>query len=334
MDAKAGIGIPEPGDRVLWMRFSAFGDVLESVADACNFKKHFPETHLTFLSSPEHSELIMGQPCFDDVLAGDKSYAKWWQTVRNIRAGRYKWLITDHTGGKSFLMALFSRAKHRVGSCDWSLFKHIYHINMELWFRHCGINIKDRSQPSILASDESRNAALNLLACLPERRLFAVIGSKRIKKMWTERGWIDFLRPLANEGWGIVLNGHGPREEELGRKIESALASGNVMNLIGALDFKKMSAVALGCTLAIGNDTGPMHLAALGGVPTMGLFSYPPSDAARDLLNIPWFRALCAKDYVDEKTGLPPIKSLPAEPVAKAFGAFAAEFLREPGTRQ
>jgi ADP-heptose:LPS heptosyltransferase len=147
--------------------------------------------------------------------------------------------------------------------------------------------------------------------------------------MWTAEGWIGLLRPLAEEGWGIVLNGHGPAEEALGREVESALASRreNVLNLVGALDFKKMSGVALSCTLALGNDTGPLHLAALGGVPSMGLFNYPATDSALRLLDVPWFREFRAEDYVAGRKSGFPLKKLPAEAVLRAFGALGKEFL-------
>ena len=327
MREKARPGVPKAGDKVLWIRFNAYGDVLEAAADARNFKRRFPYTHLTFLSRSELAELLRSQPYIDDVLAGGKkSFAELRRAVQNIRAGHYEWLISDQHGGKSALMALFSRAKHRIGSSYLPFFKYIYHISLDLWSINCDINIKDRSQPTIFTSAEDMEAALALLARLPERRLFAVIGSSRVGKMWTEKGWIDFLRPLVNEGWGVVLNGHGPVEEALGRKIENSLASGNVLNLVGALNFKKMAGVALQCSLAIGNDTGPLHLAALGGIPTMGLFNYPAKGTALDLMNIPWFRELRAWDYVKNKSA-PPLKNLPAEPVAKAFDSFAAEFL-------
>jgi len=118
-----------------------------------------------------------------------------------------------------------------------------------------------------------------------------------------------------------VLNGYGPVEEAFGRKIESSLASANVLNLVGELDFKKMSGVALQCTLAIGNDTGPLHLAALGGVPTIGLFNHPAKDSAQDLLSVPWFQELCAEGRVKGKSALP-LKNLPAAPVIEAFNSF------------
>ena len=317
---------PSPGDRVLWIRFVAFGDVLQSVADAYNFKKRFPEVHLTFLTYPEYAELIRDQPYIDDVFSGRKKpITKWWQTARNIRAGHYKWLVNDHLGGKSTLLTFFSRAKHRIGSCNLPFLKHVYHISLDLWSKHCGINMKKRSCPLIFASGEDMKDALALLSHLPERRLFVVIGGAIVEKMWPTERWIEFLHLIAEKGWGVVLSGYGQIEEAIGQQIEDALSSENVLNLIGKLNFGKVAAVVRRCTITVGHDTGPLHLSALSGVPTLGLFNYPASGSAKDLLGISWFRELRAGDYVNEKIN--PIKNLPAEPVIKAFDAFAEEFL-------
>ena len=328
MNRKERIGTPKPGDRVLWIYFRAFGDVLESLADACNFKRRFPEIHLTFLTYPLYAELVRAQPYIDDVLTGYKRFFKEWrETDRKIRAGRYQWLINNHVRGKTSLFALFSQAEYRIGSPSFFLFKFFHHMSVERFSQVCDVNIRDRSLPSIFAAEEDRHTALKLLAGLPERRLFAVIGASKVEKMWPAERWIEFLRPIVNDGWGVVLNGHGPIEEAIGQEIENALASENVLNLAGALDFRKMSGVVHHCTLALGNDTGPLHLAALSGVPTMGLFNHSPPDAAMNLPNIPWFRELRAEDREREKKNVQPLENLPADAVNKAFDSFAAEFL-------
>ena len=329
MNGKERIEVPKPGDRVLWIRFVLFGDVLESLADAHNFKRRFPEIHLTFLTYPRYAEFVRTQPYIDDVLSGYKRFFREWRELDlKIRAGRYKWLINNHVRGKTSLLALLRQAERRIGSPSFFLFKFFHHMSVERFSRLCDVNINDRSLPSVFAAEEDRHTAVKLLAGLPERRLFAVIGASKVEKRWPEKGWIEFLRPLVNEGWGVVLNGHGPREEKIGRHIESALASRNVLNLVGALDFAKMSGVISHCTLAIGNDTGPLHLAALGGVPTIGLFNHPAKAKAHlDLLNIPWFRALYADSHIPRAARGLPLGSLPSETVAHVFGAFEEEFL-------
>jgi ADP-heptose:LPS heptosyltransferase len=315
----------------LWIRFWAFGDALESAADACNFKKRFPDVRMSFLTNPEYAELFRVQPCFDEVPGGRKKpFAEWRRTLEKIRAGHYRWLVSAHRGGRTSFLARFSNATYRIGRSSVFPLNCNYHRDLESWLRPFDLNVKDRSSPSIFASAEDREAASVLLGRLPERRLLALIGAGNVKKMWPTDRWIVLLRSLADRGWGIVLNGHGPIEEAVGQEIENALSSPNLLNLVGKLDFRKMSGVASSCTLALGNDTGPLHLAALSGVPAMGLFGHPTSRLMG--LRMPWFRELCAEDWVrGEKNEIReneiPLKILPVEPVSKAFDAFAGEFL-------
>jgi ADP-heptose:LPS heptosyltransferase len=307
----------------LWIRFWAFGDALEAMADACNFKRRFPYVHLTFLSNPEYTDLFRVQPYVDDVIAGRKKpFPEWRRTLRKIRAGNYTWLISGHRGGRTSFLARFGRVSYRVGRCSLFFLNWNYHLDPESWFRSHALDVQDRSSPSIFASPEDRDAARLTLGRLPERRLLALIGAGNVGKMWKAQRWIELLRPLAEQGWGIVLNGHGPIEEAAGREIEDGLASPNVLNLVGMLNFKQMSGVAHACTLALGNDTGPLHLAALSGVPAMGLFSHPTSRSMG--LRMPWFREFCAENHLAAGGKANPLEALPAEPLARAFETFAA----------
>lgn len=67
----------------------------------------------------------------------------------------------------------------------------------------------------------------------------------------------------------------------VGTASEASLAQtiGGI-NLTGKTDFFQLASVFRGASLAIGNDTGPMHLAAALGVPCISLFS-AVSDPAR-----------------------------------------------------
>ena len=330
MSAREKIGLPEPGERVLWIRYWAFGDVVEAAGDAYNFKKRFPGIHLTFLSFPEYSDLLKSQPYIDDVIGGyKKPFARFCKTLKKIRAGRYKWLVTDHQGGKSSLLSLFGGAERRVGYCSLFCFRFNYHATPETWFEECGVDVKDRSVPTIFVSPEDKAEAQSMLSSLPERKLFCVIGASLERKIWPADEWVNFLRPLAKQGWGMVLNGYGPVEQRIGDAIESAVGSPNVLNLVGALNYKKMAGVVSQCSMAIGNDTGPLHLAALSGVPTLGLFNFPPIHAAADMMRAPWTRKLCACDHAAFGKNEYPLKKLSADHVARAFGEFADELLPE-----
>jgi ADP-heptose:LPS heptosyltransferase len=324
VSGETGAPVPQSGDRVLWVRFWAFGDAIETAADAFNFKRRFPDTRLTFLSHPEYTDLLRIQPYIDDVIGGRKKpFAEWRRTLEKIRSGNYKWFVSDQRGGHTAALAALSGAAYRVGSASLFPFTYCYNIAPD-WFRLSGIDISDRSLPSIVPDEGDVQAARLLLEDLPERRLFLLIGAGNdgTQKMWPAERWAEFLRPLADDGWGIVINGFGPAEENIAAYIESALPRENISNLVSKLSFRVNAAVAGLCSIAVGNDTGLTHLAALVGIPTIGLFSRSTSRSRG--LRMPWFREICAADFVNAKKGEIPLKLLPAEPVARAFGEFAA----------
>lgn len=308
----------------MWIRFWAFGDALESAADAFNFKKRFPEVHLSFLSNPRYTELFSVQPYIDEALGGyKKPFREWLETLKRIRAGGYKWIVSDHRGGRTSLLALFSGADYRIGTCSFPLMNLNYNFDLNLWLRHCGVDAQDRSCQSIFASEEDREEGIAMLKSLPERRLFALIGAGHPDKMWQAEKWVELLRHVLRKGWGVVLNGFGPAEEAMGGQIDDAINSQHLLNLTGKLGFRQTSGVVSACSIALGNDTGPLHLAALSGLPTMGLFSRPTSRIMG--LRMPWFREFCA-EFQDGCGGAKiPLKALPATPVIRAFDKFARE---------
>jgi len=77
-------------------------------------------------------------------------------------------------------------------------------------------------------------------------------------------------RISAETGLDVVLVG-GPQENEATDRI-MALAKAPVVNLSGALSLETMLALLKEARLFLGNESGPMHIAAAAGTPVVGLF--------------------------------------------------------------
>ena len=71
---------------------------------------------------------------------------------------------------------------------------------------------------------------------------------------------------LAERGLTPVVLGTAP-ERPLARAIPGAI------DLTGRTDLAQLTSLARGARIAIGNDTGPMHLIAAAGCPSVVLFS-------------------------------------------------------------
>ena len=291
-----GDKIPKPKDKVLWIRYWAFGDVLQAAAEAQQFKAIFPDVHLTFLTKPLYADLIKEQPWCDDVIAGDKRpMSAFKEALSNIRGRNFDWVISLNHGGHTALMCCLSGIKNRVGTV--SCFPFAYNESLEHFYSRIGISTTVRSQAVISVSSNTYSIAGNLLSALPKRKVAAIIGASCDDKRWPLEHWVVFLSKVLQENWGVVLVGSGSEEKCFSARLKKELDHPLVCDLTGELSIKELAGVISRCDIAVGNDTGPLHLAALSGVPTIGIADY---DQFKKIgLDLPWFSGLSAASGLD-----------------------------------
>jgi heptosyltransferase-1 len=109
---------------------------------------------------------------------------------------------------------------------------------------------------------------------------FAIInaGAGWGAKQWPAQRYGEVARVLAVDGIETVVNvGPGEAERELGASVEKA--GGGAAQVI-ACSIGELIALTRRASLFIGGDTGPMHLAAVLGVPVVALFG--PTDPMRN----------------------------------------------------
>ncbi|MGC8540514.1 MAG: glycosyltransferase family 9 protein [Phycisphaerae bacterium] len=124
---------------------------------------------------------------------------------------------------------------------------------------------------------EDRNKAGQLLSQFSDIQMWIGLcaGASIPRKRWP----IDRYAPVAKcitdryPKSGVVVIG-GPADRNAGIEIQRTIA-GRVLNVAGALTLRETAAVLEKCVLYIGNDTGPMHLAAAVGVPVVAVFADP-----------------------------------------------------------
>jgi len=280
--------------KVLWIRFGAFGDVLQAIARARLFKRRFPNAKLTMLTRPEFAITVEPQDCFEDFIYWDSKHDPKGivKCVQEIRRRKFDTLVSVHNAVSAALVSKLSGIPHRYGYK--SMFEKFYYDeNVWEWFKSVGIDKDTRDAPMIQASDRAKKYATDLLAPLPEKKLFCITGASKPQKLWPVEYWPEFITRMLNDGWGIVLNGHGDVEKSQNEEILSQLQDKtNVLDLTNKINYDDMCAVIQACTASMGNDTGPLHLSGLAGTPTFGLFGCTPSQKIG--FTMPWFgEVLC-----------------------------------------
>ena len=106
---------------------------------------------------------------------------------------------------------------------------------------------------------------------LPAQFALLVPGgaSGRNEKRWPSCGYAVLAQRLMGCGIEVYLIGDDS-EGDLQHSI--ALAAPGVVELAGKTDFAQIAALARCSDVAVGNDTGPMHIIASCGTPTVVLF--------------------------------------------------------------
>ncbi len=144
----------------------------------------------------------------------------------------------------------------------------------ESWSLHLGEAEKRRADEAVGA------LALGLGA------VAVSVGTKVQAKDWGGENWKALLTQLAREAGGRALLLLGAPEESAASEFAASgwvrAGGGPVVNLCGRLSPRESAAAIGRAVLFVGHDSGPMHLAAAVGTPTVAIF------AAR---NIPrqWF---------------------------------------------
>lgn len=268
------------------------GDVLFTEPAIAALKAGHPEKPLLVVTSQEGEAVLKGHPAIDQL----------WVRVRTVKGfGRLLRWLRQHraTAAVSFspsslglaLATLLSGAKRRFGFAfrfHVSIFftdklpmqpqRHV--VDDYLALAKAAGGKKERRIPRLFLRPEEEawgrewlraqgwDETTPLLGCHP----FSSVASKE----WGLTNFAILLQWVRKElGWlPIVFGSLGERE-----KAEKLAAEGKGVAAAGKLSLRQFIAVAKWCTGFIGGDSGPIHLAAALGVPTVALFG--PTDPHR-----------------------------------------------------
>lgn len=102
------------------------------------------------------------------------------------------------------------------------------------------------------------------------------VGAGHPKRIWPVERFIDVLRELGPADDGplrlVVFGGKG--DASAAKSISNAFP-GSVFDATSQLGFNEIAGLMHACDLFIGNDSGPMHLAAAAGVPVIEISCHP-----------------------------------------------------------
>ncbi|MFH1863070.1 MAG: glycosyltransferase family 9 protein [bacterium] len=136
-----------------------------------------------------------------------------------------------------------------------------------------GISAGERGEvePLRIGESEDRFARAELARLPKKKRVFLGIGAHHPLRRWGTEQWIALGRILARQDdIGMVLVGD-QGEVPTANEIQSAIGA-DCLNYCGKTNLMQLAALISHSDLCVGNDSGPLHLAASLGKPCLGIY--------------------------------------------------------------
>ena len=280
---------------VLIVRPDGIGDVLLSLPVATQLKRLVPGVTVGFLTSPTVAPLLDRHPDVDYVrtirftdpfkklhLAFSQRveaaiflkpfrrlmWAAWVAGVPIRVATRYRWyspLANRHI------------YEHRS---EFS--KHESEYNVEM-LKGLGLRPQPTRPPVLTLTEAERAAGASQWSGLPRPRVVIHPGGVSARR-WRLEQYRDLVVTLTGRGYGVVLTGSDQERTEFGKSLPMSTAlSAGIVDLMGHLSLRELMSVIANAHVVVSGATGPAHLAAALGIPTVTLF-----DPRRNNLPVRW----------------------------------------------
>ncbi len=268
---------PRDYERVLVIRLGALGDFVLSLGPMAAIRRFHGKARITLLTTPPFASLARASPYCDEVWFDER--APWWQPWRaaelrqRLRRGGFQRVYDLQTAGRT---ARYWRA---MGRPEWS--GHAAgasHAHRDPDRDSLHTVERQRAQLKLTGIEDVPAADLSWVKAdvrrfgVKEPHVLLVPGGSahRPKKRWPAEKYTALARIFVRLGIMPVLIG-GEAESDVLGEVARHVPEG--INLCGKTTFEEIVALARTALGAVGNDTGPMHLVAAAGAPSLVLFS-------------------------------------------------------------
>ena len=271
-----------PFARILIVKPSSFGDIVQAMPAVAALKKTYPNAKITWTVFSRWKDLIELFPFVDHVIEWDrKSGVK--GLVRAVKETKKKHydLVIDMQGLlRSALYTKFINARYKIAAPGMREFSNL--LVKQVYKENKNINAVARNFEAIRFV--SKDAELKL----PEIQIPQIAKENAVKLLKENNVSNDFivLFPFARgKGKDWSVEGYSKLCQMLKEKYPSTdivilsapkdfgkINSKDAIDLCGKTDTQTLAAVISQAKLAVGADTGPMHLASMLNIPAVFIF--------------------------------------------------------------
>ena len=259
--------------RILIFSFTFIGDAILSTAVIQPLRRRFPEATISFLVGKRALGLLSNDPQIDEVIVYDNKgkHAGLNGKIRLIRAlwrERFD-LVVDLRD------SLWSRF---IGGEHWGITQRGRQIHavtryLNVLQRH-GVNTA-HAAPRLEFTAQELQAQTEFLGASridPDRSLIGIHpGGNWVYKLWRPGNFAQLADRLSEKWNAQILLFAGPEEQSLQMQVANLMRRRPI--IVKGLHLRQVAALIAACDIYIGNDTGPMHIAAAVGTPVVAIFA-------------------------------------------------------------
>jgi predicted lipopolysaccharide heptosyltransferase III len=282
---------------ILVIKLRYLGDVLLATPVFRALRERFPDARISVAVNAGTEGVLADNPDLDEVLVVERGPLRAQvRFLRDLRRRRFDAVVDLTDGDRSALLGRLTGAPVRVGFNEehrWRglLYTRVvtsrpstHRVERDLEAVR-PLGIEPKAGPLVLqvpASTEEEAARLLREVGIQDdasRGPLVMLqpGARYWFKAWPAERFAELADRLAESHGCRVVVGGSPAERDLGEAV-CAEARTKPANLAGRTTLCVLAAILKRCALFIGNDNGPMHMAAALGVPVVALFG--PSDPA------------------------------------------------------
>ena len=259
--------------QILFVTYNRIGDAVLSSGVLSWLADRYPDAEITVACGPATATLFQDQPGVTRIIEmpKKKSAGHWWSLWKQTVGTRWDMVVDLRASLISYLLRTKSRHVLRQ---DTSLHR-VPHIATVL-----GLTLAPA--PRLATARDAQAKAVELA---PDGTAILAVGPTANwgGKTWPGDRFVDLIQRITGPGGflsdaRIMIIG-AASERDAALPVINALPDDKVIDLVGKTDLPQTAACLERANFYVGNDSGPMHMAAAVGLPTLGLFG--PSPEAR-----------------------------------------------------
>jgi ADP-heptose:LPS heptosyltransferase len=270
---------PTSGAPILVIKHGALGDLVLAMGPFQAIRRYHAQARIVLLTTPPFEGLAADCGYFDEIWLDSRPGLGDWRGLlalrRRFAEARFARVYDLQTSERTNLYFRFLFALPRP---EWSgIARGCSHPHRNPSRGTLHTVERQREQLEAAGITEVPPASLDWVAAdigrfaLPDAYALLVPGgaAHRPEKRWPVESYARLASEIVARGLTAVVVG-GPDERDLGAAI--AAAGPGIRDLSGETSLQELAVLARGARLAVGNDTGPMHVAAVAGAASVVLF--------------------------------------------------------------